>query len=190
VNRFKLFGVAALSLGLMLGCEHMPWSSNKARNATGKVAVAHIHAAGAAATQPAMGNPSGTVTFTQTGDQVRVQAKLKGLTPGVHGFHIHQSGDLSAADLSSAGGHFNPQHEHHGGPTDANRHAGDLGNITADANGKATLDRLMSGISVSGTENDIVGKSVIVHAKADDLKSDPSGNSGARIAGGVIELQK
>ena len=122
------------------------------------------------------------------GDEVQVSAKIENLTPGQHGFHIHEKGDCSTADAASAGGHFNPTHQHHGGPNTTERHAGDLGNIDADASGKAHLD-WKGKLKLSGDDS-IIGKSVVVHEKADDLKTDPAGNSGARIACGVIEAAK
>ena len=146
----------------------------------------------AATTQPSFGKTTGTVTFAQVGDnKVKVAVDLQGVPPGKHGFHIHDKGDLSAPDLSSAGPHFNPEGHHHGGPTSEMRHAGDLGNIEADSSGNVKKEMTIEGISVgTGEKNDIAGKSVIVHGKADDLKSDPAGNAGPRIAGGVIEVQK
>ncbi len=154
----------------------------------GKVAVAHIKTAKAAGTQPSYGSPMGTVTFTQMGEKVKVVADLTGLPPGQHGFHIHEKGDLSAADLMSTGGHFNPGKHPHGGPTTSPVHEGDLGNIKADSNGTAHLDVTVEGISIgTGNPNDIMGRAVIVHAKADDLSSQPAGNAGARIGGGKIE---
>src|SRR6202163_4010734 len=127
---------------------------------------------------------TGTVTFTKTGDEVEVVADVENLKPGKHGFHIHEKGDCSAPDAMSAGGHFNPMHEQHGGPHTAERHVGDFGNIEADASGKGHL--VWKGkLDLSGP-NSIIGKSVVVHEKEDDLKTDPAGNSGARIACGVI----
>ena len=131
---------------------------------------------------------TGTVTFTKSGDEVQVVADVQNLKPGKHGFHIHEKGDCSAPDAASAGGHFNPTHQHHGGPDSVERHAGDFGNITVDASGKGHLD-WKGKLKFSGAES-IIGKSVIVHEKEDDLKTDPSGNSGARIACGVIEAAK
>ena len=131
---------------------------------------------------------TGTVTFTKMGDQVMVMAEIEGLTPGKHGFHIHEKGDCSAADAASAGGHFNPTHQHHGSPDSAERHVGDLGNIEADASGKAHL-HWMGKMDLSGP-NSVIGKSVVVHGKEDDLKSDPAGNAGPRVACGVIEAAK
>ncbi|MFL6515384.1 MAG: superoxide dismutase family protein [Chthoniobacterales bacterium] len=131
---------------------------------------------------------TGTVTFTKSGDDVEVSGDIENLTPGKHGFHIHEKGDCSAPDASSAGGHFNPSHQHHGGPATAERHAGDLGNIDADKSGKAHV-QWKGKMSLSGADS-IIGHSVVVHEKEDDLKTDPSGNSGARVACGVIEAAK
>jgi Cu-Zn family superoxide dismutase len=131
---------------------------------------------------------TGTVTFTKSGDDVEVVGEIQNLTPGKHGFHIHDKGDCSAPDAASAGGHFNPTHQHHGGPSTAERHTGDLGNIEADKSGNAHI-QWKGKMSLSGADS-IIGKSVVVHEKEDDLKTDPSGNSGARIACGVIEAEK
>jgi Cu-Zn family superoxide dismutase len=131
---------------------------------------------------------TGTVTFTKMGNEVQVVADIQNLTPGKHGFHLHEKGDCSAADASSAGGHFNPTHQHHGGPNTTERHVGDLGNLEADASGKAHLD-WKGKMNLSGADS-IIGKSVVVHEKEDDLKTDPAGNSGARFACGVIEAAK
>jgi Cu-Zn family superoxide dismutase len=127
---------------------------------------------------------TGMVTFTKVGDEVQVVADIQNLKPGKHGFHIHEKGDCSAADAMSAGPHFNPMHEHHGGTHTAERHVGDFGNIEVDASGKGHL--VWKGkLDLSGP-NSIIGRSVVVHEKEDDLKTDPSGNSGARIACGTI----
>jgi len=131
---------------------------------------------------------SGTITFTKSGDDVEVTGDIENLKPGKHGFHLHEKGDCSAADAASAGAHFNPTKQHHGGPMTAEHHTGDLGNIEADASGKAHI-QWKGKMSLSGADS-IVGKSVVVHEKEDDLKTDPSGNSGARIACGVIEAAK
>ncbi|MBK8388637.1 MAG: superoxide dismutase family protein [Saprospiraceae bacterium] len=131
----------------------------------------------------------GTVSFTQTAEGVKVVADLSGLTPGKHGFHIHEFGDCSAPDGSSAGGHFNPDHKDHGAPMDTIRHAGDLGNITADASGNAHMEFTDKMISLSG-ENSIINKGVIVHQKVDDLKTQPTGDAGARAGCGKIVVKK
>jgi len=140
---------------------------------------------------PTAGNKvSGTITFTEVADGVQVHADIAGLTPGNHGFHVHEFGDCSAADASSAGAHFNPTNNPHAGPDAAERHVGDMGNVEADASGKATLEYVDHQISLTTDERSVIGRSVIVHAKADDLKTQPAGDSGARIACGVIGRAK
>ena len=140
---------------------------------------------------PTGGNKvSGTVTFTEVADGVQVQAEITGLTPGNHGFHVHQFGDCSAADLSSAGAHFNPTNKPHAGPDAVERHVGDMGNVEADASGKAKLEYVDHQISLTNDQQSVIGRSVVVHAKADDLKTQPSGDSGARISCGVIGRAK
>ena len=129
----------------------------------------------------------GKVTFTQKADGVEIVGEFTGLQPGEHGFHVHEFGDCSMADGKCAGGHFNPNGGKHSSPSDPGRHAGDFGNIKADNTGKATYKMLDSMISLSGPTS-IIGRSVIVHAKADDLKTQPSGDSGDRIGCGVIGI--
>lgn len=137
---------------------------------------------------PTEGNDvHGTVTFTKDGDEVMVHAELTGLTPGKHGFHIHQYGDCSAPDGTSAGGHYNPTNMKHGAPSDTERHVGDLGNVTAGEDGKATLDWRDPVIRLNGPMS-IVGRGIIVHAGEDDLTSQPTGDAGARVACGVIGI--
>lgn len=132
---------------------------------------------------------AGTVTFTKVDGGVKIVAEVTGLTPGQHGFHIHEFGDCSAPDATSAGGHFNPGHMLHGAPDAPVRHAGDFGNLEADASGNAHYERVDAMISLDGAES-IIGHGVIVHAKADDLKTQPTGNAGARVACGPIGVAK
>lgn len=127
----------------------------------------------------------GAVMFTEVEGGVRIIADIGGLSPGKHGFHVHEHGDCSAADGSSAGGHFNPTKKKHGGPDSFERHVGDLGNLTANEFGFAHYDRVDSVISLNG-DYSIIGKSIVIHADEDDLATDPSGNSGKRIACGEI----
>jgi Cu-Zn family superoxide dismutase len=139
---------------------------------------------------PTAGNTvNGSVTFTKSGDEIKVVADVTGLTPGKHGFHIHEFGDCSSSDGNSAGGHFNPAHKAHGAPEASDRHAGDLGNIDADASGKAHLEWNDKVMKLSGADS-IIGRAVIVHEKADDLKTQPTGNAGGRLACGVIGVAK
>lgn len=137
---------------------------------------------------PTKGNSvSGTVNFTQKGEVVLVEAKITGLAAnGTHGFHIHEKGNCSAADASSAGGHFNPSGSRHGGQVGAVRHGGDLGNLRADANGYAQASVEVMDITLGTEAKSIIGRAVIVHGGPDDLKSQPAGNSGPRVACGLI----
>lgn len=133
-------------------------------------------------------NTRGVVYFNTMEDgKVRVVADISGLTPNsYHGFHIHEYGDLSAADGTSAGGHYNPEGHEHGAPGIGNHHAGDLGNVEADAMGNARKEMTVDFITVNGSDNPILGRGIILHAGEDDLVSQPTGAAGARIAQGVI----
>jgi Cu-Zn family superoxide dismutase len=137
--------------------------------------------------EPTRGSAArGSVDFVQKGDKVVVAASVSGLAPGAHGFHIHEKGDCSAGDGTSAGGHFNPLGKPHAAPTGPDRHAGDMPMLVADGYGNAKLTAELDVITVGGGATDIVGRSVIVHKDADDFKTQPTGNSGARVACGVI----
>lgn len=127
-------------------------------------------------------NVQGVIRLTQTAEGVHLRGEVRGLTPGKHGFHIHEFGDLRASDGKSAGGHFSPEGHQHGGPDDDEHHAGDLGNITADSKGVAKVDILAEDLKL----HFVIGRSIVVHGKADDLKSQPSGDAGPRVALGVI----
>lgn len=132
---------------------------------------------------------TGTVHFVDSGEGIRVIADLDGLTPGLHGFHVHEYGDCTAADGTSAGGHFNPDNAPHGAPSDAERHVGDLGNVSADDTGYAHLELTDTVIALHGAHS-ILGRGIIVHAGEDDLTSQPTGNAGARAACGVIGIAR
>ncbi|MBD3163024.1 MAG: superoxide dismutase family protein [Candidatus Eisenbacteria bacterium] len=141
--------------------------------------------------EPTEGNDvHGRVEFEVVDGGVRVHAEVEGLTPGLHGFHVHEKGDCSAPDAGSAGGHFAPHGNPHGAPDDlpTERHVGDLGNLNADSTGVARYDRIDMVISLEG-ENSIVDKAVIVHSGEDDLESQPTGDAGARVACGVIRTE-
>ena len=136
-------------------------------------------------------NVHGTVRFTQEADGVRIVADVEGLPPNTtRGFHIHEYGDCSSPDGTSAGGHYNPEQVPHAGPDASRHHAGDMGNIKSDDTGHAKLDMVMHGITINGAGNPIAGRSIVLHAEADDLKSQPTGNAGARVACGVIGVAK
>lgn len=126
----------------------------------------------------------GIVRFSDTGSGIKITAEVMGLTPGEHGFHVHEFGDCTAPDATSAGGHFNPSGHKHGAPG-SESHVGDMGNLKADENGNAKLEVTVPHGSITG-KNGVLGRGVIVHAKADDLKTQPTGDAGGRVACGVI----
>jgi Cu-Zn family superoxide dismutase len=134
-------------------------------------------------------NVTGTITFTQIDSGIKVVADIQGLSKGKHGFHIHEFGDCSSADGSSAGGHFNPEGKSHGAPSDMMRHVGDLGNIEANDAGVAHLEFIDPMATLEG-EHSIIGRSIIVHKSEDDLITQPTGNAGARVACGIIGISK
>lgn len=131
---------------------------------------------------------SGTATFIEKNGNVTFVAKLAGLQPGVHAIHIHEKSDCSAADGSSAGGHWNPTFKKHGKWGVGEYHKGDIGNFTADANGNGTISLTTDEWSIGSGDptKDILGKGLIVHQGADDFVSQPSGNAGARVACSAI----
>ena len=164
------FGPIAIG-ALVAGCATMEPSRNEA--------VADL--------APTAGNTArGSVTFSEKEDRVLVIAKVSGLTPGNHGFHIHEKGDCSAPDAMSAGGHFNPMNKPHAHPSIPDRHTGDMPMLVADASGNATLTAELTLMRIGSGANDIVGKGVIVHKDPDDFTTQPTGNSGGRVACGVI----
>jgi Cu-Zn family superoxide dismutase len=137
-----------------------------------------------------VGNSSvaGAATFAEIDEGLRIEVTVTGLSPGQHGLHLHEEGDCSAPDASSAGSHFSPDEDPHGAPGDSadEHHAGDLGNLTVNADGSAQVTRDDPELSLIG-EYGVVGKALIVHSGADDLVSQPSGESGTPVACGVIE---
>jgi Cu-Zn family superoxide dismutase len=174
--------------GLILGLTLLAWTPGGAQQT-------HEHGAGSITKAIAVISPlkgsgvRGVVTFEAVEHGVHVLADLSGLAPGKHGFHVHEFGDCSSDDGSSAGGHFNPAGMPHGTPSGDRRHAGDMGNVEAGADGKAHLDYVDAVMSLSGAHS-IIGRAVIVHEKEDDLKTQPTGNAGARVACGVIGIAK
>jgi Cu-Zn family superoxide dismutase len=138
---------------------------------------------------PTAGNSvNGVLTLVVEGKGVRITGKVHDLVPdSTHGFHIHENGDCSAPDASSAGEHFNPTGSEHGNPMDPTHHAGDMINIVADNDGTARVSAFVDNVTLGGGTNDLTGKSVIVHAQPDDYATPPAGNSGDRLACGVID---
>jgi superoxide dismutase, Cu-Zn family len=131
---------------------------------------------------------TGTASFTEKNGKVTFVAKIAGLQPGVHAIHIHEKSDCSAADGSSAGGHWNPTFKKHGKWSEAEHHKGDIGNFTADEKGNGTITLTTDEWSIGGNDatKDILGKGLIVHQGADDFVSQPAGNAGARVACSAI----
>jgi Cu-Zn family superoxide dismutase len=132
----------------------------------------------------------GDLALTSEGGAVAIRGIISGLAPGKeHGFHVHETGDCSLPDFTSAGGHFNPTKDPHGGPKSKAHHLGDIANIEADKDGHASVDVTVKGVTLvdkDGAPTEIMGKALVVHAMKDDYKTQPSGDSGARIACGVI----
>ncbi len=146
--------------------------------------------AATASLKDAEGKEVGTATFTPTRGGVKVHVVATGLTPGKHGIHVHAVGKCDPPDFKSAGGHFNPAGKHHGLRNPEGAHAGDMPNLTAGKNGKATGTFTAKGASLGEGPGSLFGPdgtALVIHAAADDEKTDPAGNSGDRIVCGVIE---
>jgi len=188
MTRCLLLAVGCVALG---GCETVKDTSHSVGSAAssawdwafgsgGTVAVADV--------KPTQGNTvAGKVEFRQSGSVVHVKVDLTGMAPSSeHGFHVHERGDCSAPDAMSAGGHFNPEGVAHGTYARTPHHAGDLPNLKADDKGEVHTTFDVSYLSVGSGGSDVAGRSVIVHRDADDYHSQPAGNSGPRLACGVI----
>ncbi|WP_425476993.1 superoxide dismutase family protein [Novilysobacter arseniciresistens] len=180
-----LAGAAALTLA---ACATAPQPEVVASSSM-KLATASTLSAASVNLASASGSlVSGSLKLMPMGDGVHLTGEVGGLAPGsTHAIHIHEKGDCSAADASSAGGHFNPTGEPHGKIGTPTHHAGDMNNIVANADGVASVNVHAQGVVLGGgAANDGVGRAVVVHAAADDYASQPSGNAGARVACGVI----
>lgn len=180
-TKASLFLLICISLALV-GCERIPQQTDVILTPSPIRAIAIIGPASDSIV-------TGTATFTQNGDQITLTIDIQNATPGIHAVHIHENGDCSSPDGKSAGGHWNPTGVAHGKWGVGEFHLGDLGNITVGEDGtgsiKLTTDLWEIG---TGSDIDVVGKGIIVHAGADDFTSQPSGNAGARVGCGVIVL--
>lgn len=187
-SRISLLGIA-LGLGLALPCsaadDHAVMKMEVSKSGLNQVTEL------IAVIVPTSGSQlKGTVTFTKVEGGVEVIAKVSGLNPNSeHGFHIHELGNVAAADGTSTGGHYNPEGHDHGMPHADMKHAGDFGNLKANADGVAELKIVSNLITLAGPKNAIIGRGVVIHAKQDD-GSQPTGNAGARIGVGVIGISK
>jgi Cu-Zn family superoxide dismutase len=178
------FAMVALGLMLLTACLLATNQGTTGAQGTDKMAAAPTKAV-CVLQSLSDSKVTGVVYFTQKGDMIEVTGTISGLTPGKHGFHVHEFGDMTDSKGMSAGGHFNPDGKMHGSPHAADRHVGDLGNITADKDGVATLNFTDKVIALQGGHS-ILGRGLIVHAKEDDEKTQPTGDAGGRVAGGVI----
>ena len=173
MRKYVLFSITLLLFTLLTACASM--SSGPSASAT--------------LSSTSGSTASGTVMLTQLGDgSVRVTVDLTGVPPGVHGFHIHDKGDCGD-NGNAAGGHFNPAATAHGAPTADPHHAGDFGNVTADADGRVHTEFTTRSVTVEAGPNSAVGHAVILHANPDDLVTQPTGNAGPRIACGIVQMK-
>lgn len=169
----------ALSPVLLLAC-HQGRPATGMPIADGRIATARLVTAG--------GLPAGTARVTEVAGGLRVTVAAAGLQPGTHGSHLHTVGRCDAPDFASAGGHWNPAGTQHGAMNPRGPHAGDLPNLLIGPDGRGTVAVLLAGASLDALL-DADGAALVVHAGADDLMTDPSGNSGARLACGVLALR-
>jgi superoxide dismutase, Cu-Zn family len=166
---------AVIGAAVLTGCQLFPTSTDGAQ--------------ARASLEPKSGSAvAGQIDFRETGGQILVTVKVSGLKPNSeHGFHVHEKGDCSAADATSAGGHFNPDGAPHGHHGQGNRHAGDMPNLVANGKGEASTSFKISQMRLDNKKYGILNRAVVIHANPDDYKSQPAGNAGARIACGVIK---
>jgi Cu-Zn family superoxide dismutase len=186
--------LVAIAVLVIAGCAKEPAPEAPKVSEEAEVASAPVAPMVAVATMASRADLAivGSISFTQSGPDAptAVAAHFEGVGEGLlglHGLHVHEIGDCSSEDFKSAGGHFNPMEVPHGGPEDAERHAGDLGNIECDQDGVCHLEIETSGLTVEDGPESVVGRAVILHEKTDDLVSQPTGAAGARLACGVIE---
>lgn len=169
-----------LSSLFLISCSGIHRQETKVLHTNNVKAVSDLHSA-------IMENMKGLLTIEDNKDYLTINIEVSGLKPNAkHGFHIHENGICEGPNYKTAGGHFNPHKKSHGPPASLQRHLGDMGNIETDATGAAKKVILLPKNKADDL-NLIIGKSVLIHAAADDLKTQPSGNSGERIACGLIK---
>jgi Cu-Zn family superoxide dismutase len=181
--RIALMAIATTIFLSACGTTPEPKSAAAPAQSTARQAVVNLASASGSLV-------SGKVTVMPMADGVHLTGTVGGLPANsTHGFHIHEKGDCSAADASSAGPHFNPAAAPHGKDESGAHHAGDMDNVVANAEGVVNLDVHVSGVTLGGgAANDIAGRALVVHAAPDDYTSQPAGNAGARVACGVITV--
>lgn len=176
-----IVAAAAFAARLASGATAPEPAKAKAKDAAPATAKATLESRGGSAV-------TGTATFTEAAaGGLKIHVHVENAAPGSHGLHVHDKGDCSAPDATSAGGHFNPAGNPHAAPTADKHHNGDLGNIEVGADGKGDLDITSDLLTVKAGPNSVVGRAVIFHEKADDLTTQPTGNAGGRFACGVVQ---
>ena len=190
------YGISVSAVGLLaIACQSQTATSGSTNAAATQAPAGQAPAGQAKASvvatfkAKAESKAAGTVTFTRDGDKVRAVIELSNVSPGPHGIHIHEKGDCSAADFSSAGGHWNPSSKQHACPPEGERHPGDFGNIEVKEDGTARSELTLEQVNLGDGPQSLLGKSVILHEGKDDCHSQPSGESGGRLACAVIELK-
>ena len=171
--------VVTLAFGLVGCAGDRPTDSSGTRSRTEGERFARVDV------RTSTGQDAGWLKMRKDGNDVEISGKLKGLPEGEHGMHIHQVGKCEAPDFKSAGDHYNPAMKQHGKDNPNGWHAGDLGNIKVGSDGESSVDMKAKNVELWAGDS-AMGKSLVVHAQKDDMKSDPSGNSGDRIACGII----
>lgn len=172
-------GAASIVLVILAGCASLPGSP------TGTIATSEL--------RNVSGQPVATATLTQVGDVVRIVLEAQGLPPGVKAVHIHEVGACEGPTFTSAGGHFNPLGKQHGLLNPQGAHAGDLSNITIGPDGKGSMETSTQQVTLGAGATslfDANGSALVIHAAPDDFRTDPTGNSGARIACGAISKKQ
>ncbi|MEJ2791270.1 MULTISPECIES: superoxide dismutase family protein [unclassified Pseudoxanthomonas] len=185
--------LAAASVLTLAACGTTPSSSSPPSTATPDVPTTSTAKQAVAVLASASGSlVSGSVTLTPMGKGLHLTGEIGGLPANsTHAFHVHEKGDCSAADASSAGPHFNPFNAAHGKAGSGAHHAGDMNNLTANADGVAKVDAHVEGVTLGGgAVNDVATRALIVHAAPDDYASQPAGNAGARVACGIIKITR
>lgn len=177
------FLIMGLPIAALAGCATPENSSAPSSASDG------VKAAATATLTAADGAARGEARVTEASDGLHVFVKGKGLTSGAHAVHVHTTGNCAPPDFASAGGHWNPTHRQHGKDNPAGMHMGDMPNMIAGADGVGELEYVIAGATLrtgSAPLLDADGAAVVIHAQADDNKTDPAGNAGGRIACGVL----
>ncbi len=187
-NNLSIFGIK-VSFLLLIGIPIALTSCERMQNQVTMPSTPSAKQASATIGPTSDNSVTGMAVFTQNGDQITLTIEIQNASPGIHAVHIHENGDCSAPDGTSAGGHWNPTDVAHGKWGEGEFHLGDIGNITVGEDGTGSIELTTDLWEIgTGSDIDVVGKGIIVHADADDFISQPSGNAGARIGCGVIVL--